>query len=380
MNHAGLTIETKKRIWCECASTVIKIENVLIKNRSDKSPYEIFFDQMPNYVNDLCTFGEIGIVKNNGNKLKSKLSDRGIEAMFVGYSEYHAKNVYRFMNLNTNRIMTSRDITWMHSLCKDYMKEKENKVKEIIIDDNDIKVKKDENKVLEYQPKKVKIPRAIKELQTTYNDAKKTYIDTLEEVGSTFMGFALASENITYPDEPTTFQEAWHHENVQERKGWRNAIRKEFHDMIKRGVWRQIERKEVPSDRRTIGSKWVFKRKRDGRYRARLCGLGYTQVAGVDFNANFAPDVNDVTFRLLLVIKMMNNWNMELIDVETAFLYGDMEELIFMDLPEGLNIIKGIEENNDGDCVILDKCIYGTIQSTRQWAKKFKQTLKKLKF
>ena len=194
------------------------------------------------------------------------------------------------------------------------------------------------------------------------------------------MGFALASENITYPDEPTTFQEAWHHENVQERKGWRNAIRKEFHDMIKRGVWRQIERKEVPSDRRTIGSKWVFKRKRDGRYRARLCGLGYTQVAGVDFNANFAPDVNDVTFRLLLVIKMMNNWNMELIDVETAFLYGDMEELIFMDLPEGLNIIKGIEENNDGDCVILDKCIYGTIQSTRQWAKKFKQTLKKLKF
>ena len=66
--------------------------------------------------------------------------------------------------------------------------------------------------------------------------------------------------------------------------------------MMKRGVWRQIKKKEVPSDRRTIGSKWGFKRKRDGRYRARLCGLGYTQVAGVNFYGNFAPVVNDVTF------------------------------------------------------------------------------------
>ena len=41
---------------------------------------------------------------------------------------------------------------------------------------------------------------------------------------------------------------------------------------------------------------------------------------------------------------MMKNWNAELIDIETAFLHGDMEELIFMDLPEGLNIIEDIEE------------------------------------
>ena len=150
--------------------------------------------------------------------------------------------------------------------------------------------------------------------------------------------------------------------------------------MIKRGVWRRIKKREVPPNRRTIGSKWVFKRKRDGRYRARLCGLGYTQVAGIDFTANFAPVVNDVTFRILLVCKMMKNWDAEVIDIETAFLHGDMEELIFMDLPEGLNIFEGVEENDNDDCVILDKCIYGTVQSARQWAKKFKQTLKKINF
>lgn len=76
----------------------------------------------------------------------------------------------------------------------------------------------------------------------------------------------------------------------------------------------------------------------------------------------------------------MMNWEAEVIDIETAFLHGDMEELIFMDLPEGLNIFEGVEENDNDDCVILDKCIYGTVQSARQWAKKFKQTLKKIDF
>ena len=202
LNHAGLTTDTKKRIWCECASTIIKIENILIKNKMEKCPYELMFGRMPNYVNDLRTFGEIAIVKDNGHKIKGKLSDRGMEAMFVGYSEHHAKNVYRFMNLKTNRIMTSRDVTWMHLLFKDYKKEEENEYKEIIVDDVNIKKKKEDT--MEYEPNKMKIPRAIKELQTSYNDAQRTYIDTLEEEGNAFMGFALASETTTYPEEPTT--------------------------------------------------------------------------------------------------------------------------------------------------------------------------------
>ncbi len=118
----------------------------------------------------------------------------------------------------------------------------------------------------------------------------------MQDDGNAFMGFALASKTTTFQDEPTIFKEAWYHEDSQEREGWQNAIRKEFHNMLKRGVWQRIKKKEVPKDRRTIGSKWVFTQKRDGRYRARLCGLGYTQVAGIDFNANFAPVVNDVTF------------------------------------------------------------------------------------
>jgi len=75
--------------------------------------------------------------------------------------------------------------------------------------------------------------------------------------------------------------------------------------MITRGVWKNVPLDDVPEGRRLIGSKWVFKEKRDGRFRARLVCLGYSKVPGVDFSDNFAPVMNDVTFRIVHVIRMM---------------------------------------------------------------------------
>ena len=57
--------------------------------------------------------------------------------------------------------------------------------------------------------------------------------------------------------------------------------------MIKREVWRETNIVEISGDRRLIGSKWVFKKKRNGVYRARLVGMGYSQIPGVDYKDNF---------------------------------------------------------------------------------------------
>ena len=80
----------------------------------------------------------------------------------------------------------------------------------------------------------------------------------------------------------------------------------------------------------------IFRIKNDGRHRARLCAIGYTQVAGIDFQDNFAPVINDVTFRLVMALMISNNWEADIVDVETAFLYGDLEEEIYMKIPQGL--------------------------------------------
>ena len=110
----------------------------------------------------------------------------------------------------------SRDVTWMHLLFKDHKKEEEAKYREMIIENDDF-IDRTINDDVKTQRKK--IPRAVRELQTSYNDAEKAYKETLDEEGKAFMGFALASKTVTYPDKPSTFQEAWNHGDVQEREG-----------------------------------------------------------------------------------------------------------------------------------------------------------------
>ena len=70
--------------------------------------------------------------------------------------------------------------------------------------------------------------------------------------------------------------------------------------------------------------------------------------------------VHDVTFRALLLAMMVDKLAGKIADVETAFLHGELEEKIFMECPQG------IDTQSDDEILILDKCIYGLVQSARQ--------------
>ena len=155
------------------------------------------------------------------------------------------------------------------------------------------------------------------------------------------------------PTEPKTFQEAWHYPVESERNSWRAVIRKEIRSMIERVVWRKTDRKKIPNNRRLIGNKWVFKIKRDGTYRARLVALGYSQIPGVDYTDNFAPVAHDVSFRIALARMMVEKLDSLVMDVETAFLYGDIEEVIFMKSPVGMEEID--PGSSPEDCYQLKK-------------------------
>ena len=134
--------------------------------------------------------------------------------------------------------------------------------------------------------------------------------------------------------------------------------------MINKNVWRYVKLNRIPQNRRLIGNKWVFNKKRNGVYRARLVALGYAQVPGVDHKDNFAPVVSEIAFRTLLMMGLMYNWNFEIVDIETAFLYGELDEEIYMKMPEGLSMYQE-KENDDSECLILDKSIYGLVQAAR---------------
>ena len=132
------------------------------------------------------------------------------------------------------------------------------------------------------------------------------------------------------PTEPKTFQEAWHSPVEEEKENCQIAIRKEIRHMINRGVWRKINRVKILENRRLIGNKWVFKIKNVGTYRARLVALRYSQIPGIEHTDNFATVAHDVSFRIALTRMMVENLDSLVVEVETAFLYGSIEEEIFM--------------------------------------------------
>jgi Reverse transcriptase (RNA-dependent DNA polymerase) len=67
--------------------------------------------------------------------------------------------------------------------------------------------------------------------------------------------------------------------------------------------------------------------KRNGIFRARLVACGYSQIPGIDC---FAPVINDVTLRILLIIMLVWNLKGKVVDIETAFLHGELKEKIHM--------------------------------------------------
>jgi hypothetical protein len=169
---------------------------------------------------------------------------------------------------------------------------------------------------------------------------------------------------------PLTFLDAWNHSEPFQRKQWRAAITKELDKMNQYQVYRLVKK---PVGRNIIKHKWIFEIKRNGVFRARLVACGYSQVPGIDFKEGFSPVIHDASFRLLLIAEMVYKLKSKIIDVEVAFLNGDLEEEIYMTTPAGVQAAAD-------ECVLLTRSIYGLVQSARQFYKKLRDILLSIGF
>ena len=105
--------------------------------------------------------------------------------------------------------------------------------------------------------------------------------------------------------------------------------------MLDMGVWRHVKRKDCPNDHRLVGCRWVFKVIRNGVYHARLVAKGFSKITGVDFTDNYSPVINDVAFRVVVARMLIENLKGKVVDINNAFLNGDLEHEIYMMIPEG---------------------------------------------
>nr|GFB83151.1 ribonuclease H-like domain-containing protein [Tanacetum cinerariifolium] len=122
---------------------------------------------------------------------------------------------------------------------------------------------------------------------------------------------------------------------------------------------------DLPFGRKPIGIKWVFKikYKSDGemdRFKARLVAKGYGQKEDLDYEETFSSVVKMGTARCLLSLVVQNDWDIYQMDINNAFLYGDLiEEVYMLPLPGFLiPLIKRVYE--------LKKSLYGLKQATGQ--------------
>jgi len=509
LNAAHLNQEFRKGLWAECARTATYLDNQDCEASESKRPrFTEFYGYDDKSFRFIRCFGEIAVVKT-GDKIQSKLENRGIPVLYLGHADKHSAEVSRFLKLTTKRIIRSRDARWLGMTFLDWMKENGNSMPNMDGFDYDT-ASEDEEDNNEVDNLERKDPETIEEVddhkesptdrkvgvpivtskrvtrsgkiigrededtlplknmntrlqnemhrlggtwfnsepenvlddiskqmaaveQGTQNDAPLGREDDDEQqafgmnaMAHLFSDYAfLARERMVLPksekeptaeihslrlrmekmhildaldflnDEknnissyvrsellrevvfalkenlPKSYTNAWDHPDPKFREKWCKALEKELESMKKRNVWKVIKRSNVPKNRRCVKSKWVFDIKRTGVFKVRLVACGYTQVPGIDFTDSFAPVITDISWRILILTMLVWHLSAKIIDVETAFLLGDLDEEIYM---------LCLEVHDKDEVLLLLHSIYGLVQAARQYYKKFISVLRDLGF
>ena len=104
-----------------------------------------------------------------------------------------------------------------------------------------------------------------------------------------------------------------------------------------------------------------------------MVAKGFSQIPGLDFTDNFSPVVNDATFRVVLTQMIIKEWVAKIVDIDSAFLSGDLEHKIDMTLPEACAECE--EQVEEIEALKLEKAIYGLVQVARELFKKIQDSL-----
>ncbi|GKD02944.1 putative ribonuclease H-like domain-containing protein [Tanacetum coccineum] len=149
-----------------------------------------------------------------------------------------------------------------------------------------------------------------------------------------------------------------------EDPSWVEAMQEEMQQFQFQNVWILVD---LPPGKRAIGTKWILKNKKDARgivirNKARLVAQGHRQEEGIDYDEVFAPVARIEAIRLFLAYASFIGFMVYQMDVKSAFLYGKIEEEVYVTQPKGF-----VDPKHPKKVYKVVKALYGLHQAPRAW-------------
>lgn len=396
------------KFWAEAVNAAVFVINRTgTSTIANKTPYELWFGKKSKF-DHLQPFGSTVFV-HVPKERRRKLDPKAEKCIFVGYDE-NVKG-FRVWNPATSKIQIVRDVKFVDE-CQD-LAELQNssdvRVKsesvlvdvdiapkgEIVAADDDFQDAEEEADDAEADDAEVaeaaenlpgQSPRDIQRKSTGWcgvnninvvedrlrikkNHVCKNHTCCLAEKEAKD---DITAAFISIAEEPLSYEQAV---SSDEKKRWMEAMGEEMESLKQNNTWKMVN---APKNQKVIDNKWVYKikYKPDGtmeRFKARLVVRGFTQEHGIDYQETFSPVVRFTSVRAILAIAAAEKMTLRQFDVKTAFLYGELEEDVYMKQPIGFN-------DDSGKVCKLIKSLYGLKQASRCWNKKFSAFIEKFRF
>lgn len=349
-----------KQLWGEAISTASYIKNRILHSSINDAVPQTRWNNRIQSIRHLKIFGSVAYVhipKQKRNKLEPK-AERGI---MVGYAR-HTRG-YRIWIEGTKTVIESKHVTFMEQTNIPLNKEnvliplinEQNEIEDEIMH-NDIQVETNDDKSEDITLKADDdIPKERRRSEQKQKELKecKNIKDKAINLEAHMVEMII----------PQSYDEALQSPQYQ---NWQEAMTQEINMHMRQHTWEIVI---PPPKAKIIPSKWVYNVKTDQagriiRYKARIVAKGCAQRDGIDFDETFSPVVNFCIIRVMLTIASLKKWTAKHLDVNCAYLYGTLDEQLYMRIPCGIE--KGREKNK---VCLLKKAIYGLRQAGLRWYK-----------
>lgn len=347
------------RFWPEIVKTATYLKNRTLANTIEiKTPYEIFFAEKPN-AKYIKLYGSRVFVRTPESQRKSKWDDKAKLGVLLGYTEVG----YRV--LINNKVIVVRYVDVVDNEIKYicFNNDSSNEKNDEIDNENQINDINDEPNDGSGYESAESIEENRKEIEEEnilrrFTRQKKFNPKYCYETYCVYANYCNVND-------PNTFEEAMECEEVEE---WQEAMHREVSCIEKNKTWEFVDR---PKDKKVIDVKWIFRKKSNNIYKARLVVRGYQQKEQIE--NTYSPVAKMETLKILLSYCCQNGMNIEQMDVKTAFLNGIIISEVYVNQPQGY-------QDGTDRVYKLYKSLYGLRESPRSWYECFHKFMNELKF